>query len=229
MAQLSLITVIDVLESQYGAPEPPLVTRAFDIILFENVAYLVDDERRRQVWDRFRREIGARPDAILAAPLGVTANVIKDGGMHPPRRAAKLRDAARIAQEEFAGDLDGALKLPVAKARRALKRFPGVGDPGADKILLLTRTQPVLALDSNGLRALVRLGFCQESSNYAATYRAVQAAIDEDLRDSDLASDFGWLIAANQLLRRHGQTLCKNTKPLCSRCPLAASCPAAEL
>ena len=43
-----------------------------------------------------------------------------------------------------------------------LKKFPAIGDPGVDKILLLTRTEPVMALDSNGLRVLVRLGFGAE-------------------------------------------------------------------
>jgi endonuclease III len=30
---------------------------------------------------------------------------------------------------------------------------------------------------------------------------------------------------AHQLLRRHGQELCRNTAPACDRCPLASSCP----
>jgi hypothetical protein len=32
------------------------------------------------------------------------------------------------------------------RRRRLLKKFPAIGDPGVGKILLLSRTQPVLAL-----------------------------------------------------------------------------------
>ena len=48
------------------------------------------------------------------------------------------------------------------KARRALKRFPGIADPGADKLLLFAGVTPYLALDSNGLRVLLRLGYGEE-------------------------------------------------------------------
>jgi endonuclease III len=130
-----------------------------------------------------------------------------------------LRTCAQIALEQFDGDLRAVLKLPAAQARKALRKFPGIGDPGAEKILLFCHVQPVLALESNGVRALVRLGVGEEAKNYATTYRLVQKAIEPELR-----RDFDWLIKAHQVLRRHGQELCKRTKPLCRRCPLAAGC-----
>ena len=37
-----------------------------------------------------------------------------------------------------------------------LKRFPGIGDPGADKILLCSRGAATLAPESNALRVLLR-------------------------------------------------------------------------
>ena len=62
--------------------------------------------------------------------------------------------------------------MPLARARRLLRRFPGIGEPGADKVLLFSRTQPVFALDSNGLRTLLRLGYGREVKSYPATYRS---------------------------------------------------------
>ena len=38
-----------------------------------------------------------------------------------------------------------------------------------------------MALDSNGLRVLCRVGFAEEQKNYSATYRLVQDAIHEQL------------------------------------------------
>ena len=53
--------------------------------------------------------------------------------------------------------MDGSQEAAPA-SEKALKRFPSIGDPGAEKILLFTRSYPVMALDSNGLRVLCRVG-----------------------------------------------------------------------
>ena len=78
---------------------------------------------------------------------------------------------------------------------------------------------PVLGLESNGLRVLLRLGFAREQKNYAASYRAVQNVLSNQLLE-----DCESLVAAHQLLRRHGQELRKRSRPLCDECPLQASC-----
>ena len=133
--------------------------------------------------------------------------------------AEKLLTITKIAYEEFDGDLRSALKKPLPQAKKALKRFPSIGDPGAEKILLFTRSYQVMALDSNGLRVLCRVGFAEEQKNYSATYRSVQQAIS-----AQLPTDYDSLIKAHQLLKQHGQQLCKRSKPLCSECPVRVSC-----
>src|SRR5437762_8601873 len=120
---------------------------------------------------------------------------------------------------EFGGGLNEALQLPLRKSKKALQKFPGVGEPSADKILLFTRTHPALGLDSNGLRVLLRLGFGEEKKNYSATYRTVQESIATEITD-----DYDWLIRAHLLLRQHGKELCKTSRPLCERCPVRKSC-----
>jgi hypothetical protein len=38
---------------------------------------------------------------------------------------------------EFAGNLDEVLKLPLAKAKQALRRFPGIGEPARKRFSYL--------------------------------------------------------------------------------------------
>jgi endonuclease III len=188
-------------------------------ILWENVAYLVDDDRRQEAMDALRDKIGIRPEEILAAtPAQLLEAAVH--GIVPEQSVKKLRRCAEIALHEFGGDLRPILKRPLAQAKKALKRFPAIGDPGAEKILLFCRAFPTLALDSNGLRVLLRLGFGEEKPNYSATYRLVQEAIE-----GELVKDYSWLIKTNQLLRRHGQELCRRSKPRCEKCPLVTECP----
>ena len=135
------------------------------------------------------------------------------------QQVAKLRASADIALAKFAGDLTPVLKLPFGKARAALRRFPAIGEPGAEKILLLTRSHPVLALDSNGLRVLLRLGYGREQKSYAASYRSAQQEAS-----GELGRGYDLLIRAHQLLRRHGQETCKRTRPRCDVCAVASGC-----
>ncbi|SRR5258708_7183713 len=211
--------IIGELENYYGNPDPPKVKDPLGMILLESVAYLVSDDRREQAFDALREKVGLTPPEILTAHDETLLEVARLGGMLPAARVEKLRRIAQIALQEFDGELDKALNQPLAQARKSLKKFPGIGDPGAEKILLFSKTQPILALDSNGLRVMRRLGYGEEKKSYSATYRSAQEAVKDEIR-----KDFDWLIAAHQLLRLHGQQLCKTATPLCTSCPLEASC-----
>lgn len=207
------------LTAHYGKPKPPFTTDPFELLVLENVAYLVSDQRREEAFNALRKNAGAKPHEILSATHEEILQATTLGGMHPEQRAGRLREIALIALNEFGGDLRQSLKLPLAQANRALRKFPGIGEPGAEKILLFTRSYQVLGLDSNGLRVLVRLGFGEEKKSYTATYRSVQEAIH-----SQLINDYDWLINAHILLRQHGKELCKTNAPACEKCPLRKSC-----
>jgi endonuclease-3 len=222
VTKLTLQSVVAQLRIKYGDPTPLPTTDPFELVLWENVAYLVDDDRRATAFDRLRRMVGTRPEQILAAPLEQLVDVAREGIM-PEHQAEKLRQAAALTLTAFGGELDALRRMPLAAAKQALQKFPSIGEPGAEKILLFARIHPVLALDSNGLRALVRLGFAAEGATYAGTYRAAREALAGQLPADD-APDYHWLIAAHQLLRRHGQDLCRRAQPLCPACPLVEEC-----
>ncbi|HEY1272791.1 MAG TPA: hypothetical protein VGF08_12435 [Terriglobales bacterium] len=212
-------SILRALEKHYGRPKPPKITDPLELILLENVAYLADDENRTTAFAALKKRVGTRPQQILKASDEQLLEITKLGGIIPELRAKRLRQIAELAHWIFKDDLKSVLKKPLTEARKALKRFPTIGDPGAEKILMLTRSQPVLALESNGLRVLLRLGFAEEKKSYSASYRAVQEAIREQL-----PPNYDGLISAHQLLRQHGQELCKRSRPLCEQCPVAEDC-----
>src|SRR5262249_28114019 len=150
-----------------------------------------------------KKQVGTEPARILSVCDETLLEVTRHGIL-ADQFAKKIRTCAQIALEEFDGDLRHVLKLPFPKAKKALQKFTGIAEPGAEKILLFTKSYPVLALDSNGVRALLRLGFGEEMRSYSTTYRLVQKAVEQGLN-----KDYSWLIKAHLLLRRHGQELCK--------------------
>ena len=150
-------------------------------------------------------------DSVLLAIAGK--------GIVPETTVEKLRRAAEIAGESFADNFATILDKPLAAAKKDLRKFPAIGEPSAEKILLFNRRHPLLALESNGLRVLVRLGYAPEHRNYSTTYKQLQRALAPQL-----PSNCDELIRGYQLLRQHGQELCKRTTPLCRSCPLCADC-----
>jgi endonuclease III len=215
---LTLPAAIDHLAEVYGEPSMPEARPLFELVLRENVAYLVDDAARARAFDALRSRVGLAPEALLAAPDSALESVTGHGIL-AEHQAEKLREIARITTGEFDGDLERVRALPLPAARRTLMKFPSIGEPGAEKILLFGRVYPVLGLDSNGVRVLTRLRLVVEGRSYSATYREIQR-LAAPLADRG----FEWLIRAHVLLRQHGQELCKRTRPRCDRCPLSGEC-----
>jgi len=215
----SLKTLHKLLLKQYGRAAPPKTVDPLGLIVHESIAYLVPDEKRDAAFDLFMNEVGLDAGSIIAAPAGTLLRITTAGGVHPELRAARLREIAQIVINEFQGDLHVALKLPLRQARKAFQKFPSIGPPGADKILLFTRSHPVLALDSNGLRVLLRIGYGEERKSYSASYASVQNELAEQV-----PQDCDFLISLYQLLRQHGKTLCRTNRPACDVCPVASTC-----
>jgi endonuclease III len=218
-ATRSLASVEAGLRAMYGEPPSPVPTTVFEAALWECCAYLVDDDRRAATFARLKRDIGIDPAALIAAPARQLLAAIAEGGMLPANRARKVQAAAKVALDVGVKELQRLARESPKDARRIVERFPGIGDPGADWLLLLAHGLRSVAPDSNALRVLCRLGYGQESKDYSKTYRSVTAALEPELPGS-----FDDCIALRQLLRRHGQETCRRTTPGCESCALASMC-----
>ena len=212
------------LAARYGSIKSIAPREPFELLLWEYVAYLTDDADRASAFARLRAEVGVTPAAILGArPAKLRAICRSGGSIGVAIRADRLRVAAERVRGEFGGTLRDVLRRPYPDARRILSSFPAIGPPGADKILLLTKARAVLWLDSNALRVLQRLGIAREAKSYSASHRNAQEAGAAQLNPSHAA-----MLQASLLLRRHGQDVCRRTRPLCFECPLRDACPSAE-
>ena len=135
------------------------------------------------------------------------------------RLAQRLKEIAMRVKDEFGGDLRSALAGPLAKVRKTLKSFPGIADPGADRILLFAGIAPLAAVPSNCIHVLIRILQGPEGENYSASYREAQRAIAADVPDT-----FDARMRAYLLLKTHGQQTCKRTNPKCKECPVQSKC-----
>jgi endonuclease III len=182
------------------------------------VAYLANDAKRAEAFEELRTKVGLTPAAVRKAKDGVLL-AIGSKGIVAKGTVEKLRTAAEVARDSFHDDLALILDKPLSAAKKDLRKFPAIGEPAAEKILLFNRRYPILAMDSNALRVLVRMGYAPEHRNYSTMYKNMQRALAPQL-----PQDCKALIHAYQLLRQHGQELCKRNSPLCGQCPLRPDC-----
>ena len=211
--------LISGLKRCYGTPALPPAKGPFQLVLWENACYLLPDDRRKAVFNGLRKQVGLKPDAILKANRDLLLALATMGGMRPETRMFRWLEIARITMSQFDGDLNQVLEWPYAEAKKALKQFPNIGDPGAEKILLFCGIRTGLPLEWNGCRVLTRVGYGREQKNYAAMYRSVQ----EDLR-AELPRKVDDLARAHLLLRQHGKETCRNNAPLCHSCAVSSLC-----
>jgi endonuclease III len=209
--------VLDILEALHGPQAPGWPTDAYLFLVWWHCGYPASDASCAKGWESLKRLIGLRPDQLLAADSSKLGLALKPGGMVPELRAVRLQEIAARVQTEFGGDLSGALgAMPVSQARAALKKFPGIAEPGADRILLFARISPVAAVPSNATQVLMRIRRGKEYENYGRNYGDGQEAIA-----AAIPATFQARTRAYLLLKFHGQSLCKRTNPSCRACPLA--------
>ena len=214
-----VVALIEALASADGEP-PPTHTDPYAIVLHENAGYLIDDDRRDALYARI---VALAPDpvALLSAEHAKLLEIASDGGMRPDERAERWRTIAEITLDEADGDLLRALRqLPLARAKKLLSRYPLIGAPGVDRILLFGGIAATPSVDSNGLRVLERYRAVAAGQSYAHGYRDACAALLAAFGD-----DGGALRRAYLVLRRHGKKICRRTTPNCPHCPVRTSCP----
>lgn len=219
MTTQKLTALLEKLEQHYGSVAFAEPSDPYELIVYTNCGYPPSQDNCRKGFEALKSSVGLSAAALLGANDRRLAKALRAGGIVAELRASRLKLIARLVTEDYGGDLRRILSAS-KEARKALKRFPTIGDPGVDKILLFCGGVAVAAVPSNCLHVPLRLGLGSERPNYAASYRAVQEELTRLL-----PREVEPMRRAYLLLRRHGQELCRRTAPLCHRCPVAQKCP----
>lgn len=216
---LSAAVILDRLEAFHGIQEPCWPVDPYEFLVWWHCGYPASDVTCARGWHGLKSGVGIEPRQLLAASQAQLAAPLKAGGMVPELRAMRLQQIAERVVNEFGGNLRAGLVGKIADVRKELKKFPGIADPGADRILLFGHIAPVAAVPSNCPQVLVRIRLGLERENFGVTYREAQSLIE-----SEVPEQFHSRMRAYLLLKQHGQKLCKRTRPLCGQCPVQSDC-----
>ena len=211
--------ILDALEKHYGKLKPVAPTRAYEMLVYAICGYPANDTTCTKGYEALKKSVGIRPAQILAASDKVLAEILRLGGIVPELRAQRLKEVAARVRDKYGGDLEAALQKPLPEAKDVLKQFPTIAEPGAEKIVLFTGIAPVAAVPSNCVHVPLRLGIGTAHKTYSKDYRSAQEALETEVPVTRTAR-----LRAYLLLQRHGQELCKRSRPKCDECPVTADC-----
>jgi endonuclease-3 len=228
--KLNLNQVLESLEKLYGPQKAAGPSDPYEMIVYVNCGYPATDVSCAKGFEALKREVGLKPENILEAPRAKLAKLMRLGGIVPELRAEKLKEIARMVKDQFGEDLPATLKKwmleemkqpgkGIRGAKSVLQKFPVIGEPGAEKILLFSKLAPVAAVPSAFVGVPMRLWFGETGKNYAADYRAAR-----EILNAELPETFGARQRAYLLLKKHGQEICKRSTPKCEICPLTGHC-----
>jgi endonuclease-3 len=209
-----LARLIDELERAYGPLTSVAPAEPYAALVWLNCGYPASDEACARGFAALTARFDIAPEALLAADAAALAETLQAGGMIPDIRAQRLKQIAALAD-----GLDAVLAGPLPEARKALTRFPTIGEAAADRILLFAGIAPLAVVPAGGLQVPLRLGYGAEAKDWGRTYRSVRDALA-----AELPPDFPTRQRAYLLLKAHGQAICKRSAPRCERCPLTADC-----
>ena len=215
----TISALLDRLDVFYGPQAPNFPLDPYEFLVWWYCGYPASDAACSKGWASLTREVGIEPEKLLQAKPAKLAAALKTGGIVPELRAERLKEVALRVKDEFGGDLRVGLAGPIPQARKKLKSFHSIADPGADRMLLFAGISPIAAVPSNCVHVLDRVLHSQETKNYSAAYREAQHALAAELPEK-----FDVRTRAYLLLKKHGQEICKRTQPRCNQCPVSAKC-----
>jgi A/G-specific adenine glycosylase len=164
-------------------------------------------ERVRQPWQAW---VERWPSPAALASASAADAVRAWGRLGYPRRAIRLRQAARMITDDYGGR--------VPDRREDLLRLPGVGSYTAAAIMAFAYGRRQVVLDTNVRRVLARLAGGEGGP--PATISAAEAARAEQFLPRDPGRAARWAVASMEL----GALVCTARAPNCAICPVAALC-----
>ena len=230
-----LLQILEILERAYGPQKLVGPSDPYEMIVFLNCGYPASDAACAKGFDVLKREVGVEPNQLLAVSSAKLAKLMRPSAIVPAACAERLKDIAGRVKNEFDDGLTAALEKRIAEAqggpgegsgernlkagKKVLRQFPTIGEPSAEKILLFSGLAPVAAVPSAFVDVPMRLLVGEPGKNYAADYRTARG-----LLDTGLPKTFEPRQRAYLLLKKHGQEICKRSKPKCESCPVTAHC-----
>jgi len=123
-----------------------------------------------------------------------------------------------ISEKTSTLSLDFLRRYKTNKVREWLEQFPGVGSFVTAEVINFSMRRPLFVIDGHHQRVAARLGLAPENATAKRVEDELMKLVPPDW--SGVQCD-----EHHQLVKLHGQTVCRTGEPLCARCALREVCP----
>jgi endonuclease-3 len=189
----------------------------FKTLIVTIISQNTSDRNTAKAFENLSNKFKMTPEALANAETDQIEECLKVGGLYK-NKAKTIKQISKIILEEYHGDLEPILSLPLEEARETLMQLPGIGPKTADVMLLFCAERPTIPVDTHVNRVSKRLGLAPADADYEAVREALQTTYNP--------KDY---LAVHVLLISHGRKYCKARIPLCKECPIKMLCPSRYL
>ncbi|MCD6368596.1 MAG: endonuclease III [Thermoproteales archaeon] len=165
-----------------------------------------------KAYERLEKMVGVDPEKIYEAEYSILEEAIRPAGLSLMKSRAIKFLAWRARKKGWFENLMSSNNIE--DIRKKLTSVPGIGIKTAD-VLLVNLGFPVVPIDTHVRRVIRRLGIVDDGEK---NYIRMQKKILENISLDNCLDLHFYLI-------KLGRTYCRDSKPLCDRCPLNDLCP----
>lgn len=210
--------VLQILHETFAMPKWTKAKRnPFETLVVTIISQNTADRNTARAFKRLSNRFEIKPEVLANAEISSIEDALKTAGLYRSK-SKTIKQVSRIILEEFHGSMQPILALPLEEARKTFIQMPGVGPKTADVVLLFSRGQPTIPVDTHVKRVSVRLGLAPANGDYEAVRASLQSLFDP--------VDY---LAVHVLLIAHGRSYCRARRPLCTECPVNTHCPSRGL
>jgi len=202
---------------RFYEPQPDPPHEAFGFYLWFVLGQRTIPLKRDAAMSALRRIPALTPDSLWKAPRAKLQAAVAHVGP-PEERLHAVMSGVEVFRRYR--NLDQRVRGPLLEARRATRLLVGLGQLGAQWMLLAAGNHPILPRHPGVGRVAVRLGVVPRppQPGVAAQAYAVRAIAAMVPRDA------AFLKIAVQYLSHHAAVTCIPADPHCRICPLAIDC-----
>ena len=208
------VTVLQILRETFAMPKWTEAKRnPFETLIVTVISQNTADRNTARAFESLSKRFEIKPEVLANAETSHIEDALKTAGLYRSK-SKTIKQVSRIILEKFHGSVQPILALPLEEARKTFIEMQGVGPKTADVVLLFSKGQPTIPVDTHVNRVSKRLGLAPADGDYEVVRASLQSLYDQ--RD---------YLAVHVLLIAHGRRYCKARRPLCAQCPVNIHCP----
>jgi endonuclease III len=210
--------ILKILRKTFTVPKWTSLNRdSFKTLIATIISQNTADRNTARAFENLSKRFEIKPEVLANAEISQIEQCLKVAGLYK-NKAKAIKQVSKTTLQEFHGNIESILSLPLEQAREKLLRLAGVGPKTADVVLLFSARKPTVPVDTHVNRVAKRLGLAPMSGGYEAVRESLQLLYDP--------KDY---LAVHVLLISHGRKYCRARNPLCRQCPVNKLCPSRQL